>query len=129
MLTRTRSTPPDEIILSESGADIFVRVWRPQAPARAVLAICHGVNSHGGQYAWVAEQMVAEGLAVYALDLRGRGRSSGERFFVEKIDDYVADLHAMIQTLDKRVRDAERTASGGDQSPTREDEIPPHNAF
>lgn len=48
---------------------------------------------------------------------------------VEELSRQVADLHAMIQTLDKRVRDAERTASGGDQSPTREDEIPPHNAF
>ena len=38
---------------------------------------------------WVAEQFVARGLAVYALDLRGRGKSDGERFYVEKFADYV----------------------------------------
>lgn len=96
MLTRTDRTPPEEITLSDSGADILVRIWRPDTAPRAVFAICHGLNSHSGQYGWVAEQMVAHGCAVYALDLRGRGRSSGERFFVETVEDYVADLHAMI---------------------------------
>lgn len=48
---------------------------------------------------------------------------------VEELSRQVAELHKLIQTLDKRVRDAERTASGGDNAPTRDDEIPPHNAF
>jgi pimeloyl-ACP methyl ester carboxylesterase len=30
--------------------------------------------------------------AVYAVDLRGRGNSDGERFYVEKFDDYVSDV-------------------------------------
>ena len=38
-----------------------------------MVVICHGVNSHGGQYAWAAEQLVRRSLVVYALDLRGRG--------------------------------------------------------
>ena len=46
--------------------------------------------------------MVAEGFAVYALDLRGRGRSGGERFYVEQIDEYVADLHALIRLAGER---------------------------
>ena len=40
--------------------------------------------------------VVAGGLAVYAVDLRGRGKSEGERFFVENIRDYVDDVHALI---------------------------------
>jgi alpha-beta hydrolase superfamily lysophospholipase len=31
-------------------------------------------------------------LAVYAIDLRGRGKSDGERFYVETFDDYVSDV-------------------------------------
>lgn len=75
---------------------IFMRVWRPRA-ARAVVVICHGVNAHSGQYQWAAERLQAGGFAVYALDLRGRGRSEGARFYVEDIADYSADLGALIE--------------------------------
>ena len=78
------------------GLRIFTRSWRPETPPRAVVVIMHGFNSHSGQYTWTAEQFVARGLAVYALDMRGRGRSEGDRFFVEKIDHYVQDLATLI---------------------------------
>lgn len=81
---------------SAGGVEIFYRVWQPDGPPRAVVVICHGVNSHGGQYLWVAEQLVGAGYAVFALDLRGRGRSQGERFYVEDVADYVADVAGTI---------------------------------
>lgn len=77
-------------------AKIFTRSWRPQGKPRAVVAIVHGFNSHSGYFSWVAEQFVADGLAAYALDLRGRGKSSGERFYVDKFADYVSDVVALI---------------------------------
>ena len=67
-----------------------------------MVVISHGFNSHSGQYGWVAEQLVSRGLAVYALDHRGRGRSEGERFFVEKVEDYVTDLATFIQMVKAR---------------------------
>jgi acylglycerol lipase len=47
----------------------------------------------------VAEQFVAIGLAVYAVDLRGRGNSDGERFFVEKFEDYVSDVESVVKVV------------------------------
>ncbi len=82
----------EEKIDSANGIQIFVRSWRPAGTPRAVLVICHGVNSHGGQYLWAGAQFAAAGLAVFALDLRGRGRSDGERFYVENVADYVSDV-------------------------------------
>jgi acylglycerol lipase len=60
------------------------------------------VNSHGGQYGWTAAQLVDAGYAVYALDLRGRGRSEGPRFFIEHVDDYVSDLAKLITIAKSR---------------------------
>ena len=53
----------------------------PTARRARSIAICHGVKSHSGYYLWAAEQFVAQGFAVYALDLHGRGKSDGERFY------------------------------------------------
>ncbi len=61
-----------------------------------------GFNSHSGYYGWVAEQFVAGGLAVYALDLRGRGKSDGERFYVEKFADYVSDVAGFVTLAKSR---------------------------
>ena len=40
----------EETLESAGGLKIFVRSWRPDDKPRAVVVICHGVNSHGGQY-------------------------------------------------------------------------------
>jgi acylglycerol lipase len=87
----------EEAVQSSGGVKIFVRSWSPSGSPRAVVVICHGVNSHGGQYIWSGEQLSADGYAVYALDLRGRGKSEGERFYVEDINDYAADVGAVIK--------------------------------
>jgi alpha-beta hydrolase superfamily lysophospholipase len=88
--------PIEETFNGKDGLRIFVRSWRPATSPRAVVVICHGVNSHSGQYYWAAEELVAVGLAVYALDLRGRGKSDGERYYVDSVDNYVADLARAI---------------------------------
>lgn len=96
----------EEITLSVDDASIFVRSWRPsKSPPRAIVTICHGFNAHGGQYQWVAEQFVAAGFVVYAVDLRGRGRSSGPRCTVARFDDYVADIAAMVTLARRRDQD------------------------
>src|SRR5258706_15852206 len=79
------------------GLSLFVRSWHPDAKARAVVVIVPGFNSHSGYYGWVAEQLVAADLIVYALDLRGRGQSDGERFYVEKLSEYVDDVLAGVE--------------------------------
>jgi acylglycerol lipase len=92
----------EETFASRDGVRIHMRSWSPQGEPRAVVAICHGVNSHGGQYAWTAEQLTARGFAVVAVDLRGRGKSEGPRFYVEDIAEYVADLRGLIAVAKER---------------------------
>ena len=98
----TLATAREEMIDSAKGIKIFVRSWVPESTPKAVIVLCHGVNAHGGQYLWTAEQFVAVGLAVFALDLRGRGRSEGERFYVEDIADYVSDVANTIALAKSR---------------------------
>jgi alpha-beta hydrolase superfamily lysophospholipase len=101
-MTTTLATAHEETIDSAKGIKIFVRSWVPELKARATVVVCHGLKAHSGQYMWAAEQFVAAGLAVFALDLRGRGRSEGERFYVEDIADYVSDVVSTIALAKSR---------------------------
>jgi len=79
-----------------SGLTLFVRSWRPNGPSEAVVVIVPGFNSHSGYYEWVAGQLTDNGFTVYAVDLRGRGNSDGERFFVQDFADYESDVGSTI---------------------------------
>jgi acylglycerol lipase len=102
MPSATTEAVREEQFESVGGLKIHLRSWQPAGTPRAVVVICHGVNSHGGQHAWTAEQLVAAGHAVYALDLRGRGKSEGERFYVEDVSEYVADVAGAIRIAKSR---------------------------
>jgi len=80
------------------GLKIFTRSWQPEGKARGVVVIVPGFNSHSGQYLWVGEQFAAKDLAAYAIDLRGRGHSEGERFYVERMEDYTDDVATLVRT-------------------------------
>ena len=96
-MTPTAANSATEQWLDGTGGRIFTRHWEPSAKPVANLVICHGVNSHGGQYIRAGEDFAGRGFAVTALDLRGRGKSEGERFYAERIDDYVSDLSQAIE--------------------------------
>lgn len=98
----TASETEEETFTGVGGVAIFTRSWHPVSTPRGVIVISHGFNSHSGQYVRSAKQFVAAGLAVYALDHRGRGKSGGERFHVESFADYVDDLATFIRQVKTR---------------------------
>ena len=98
----TMTTAKEETFESAGGVKIFLRSWRPAGTPKAVLVMCHGVNSHGGQYLWSGAEFAKAGFAAYALDLRGRGKSEGERFYVENVSEYVADVAGTIKIAKSR---------------------------
>lgn len=88
---------------SVDGLTISMRSWQPNAgPARGLVVIVPGFNSHSGYYQWVAGELTADGLAVHAIDLRGRGKSDGERFYVQNFEDYVTDVASFVVLVKQR---------------------------
>ena len=78
------------------GLEIFWQAWLPPAEPAAVVVLAHGVSEHSGRYGWVGEQLAEHGYALYALDHRGHGRSEGQRAFVDRMDNAVADLDSLV---------------------------------
>jgi acylglycerol lipase len=78
------------------GPEIYWQSWRPDDRVRASLVIAHGAAEHGGRYAALAERLVAEGVAVYAVDHRGHGHSDGRRAVIDRRVRAISDVGRMI---------------------------------
>jgi alpha-beta hydrolase superfamily lysophospholipase len=92
----------EETFVGAGGLKIFLRSWRPEGAVRGAVVLVHGFKSHGGLYEWPASQLVQRGFAAYAVDLRGHGKSDGERLFVEKMGDYVDDVARAVAIAKSR---------------------------
>jgi alpha-beta hydrolase superfamily lysophospholipase len=90
--------------LGAGGLSLFCRVWHPAGPPRAALINLHGLGDHSGLYPALVEYLTARGIVVHALDLRGNGRSPGQRGYVSGWDDFREDLRIFVG----RVRAEER---------------------
>ena len=88
----------DEAFIDSVDGRLFVRSWTPQPDARAALAIVHDLNSHGGGYEQFALHLVERGIVVHALDLRGHGKSAGERQNVRHFSQYLDDIDALMSS-------------------------------
>jgi alpha-beta hydrolase superfamily lysophospholipase len=84
------------------GLTLFERAWLPEGEARAVVVIVHGYAEHSGRYEHVGKALTARGYAVEALDLRGHGRSEGDRATVRSFSRFLADLRRFIARVRAR---------------------------
>jgi alpha-beta hydrolase superfamily lysophospholipase len=75
--------------------EIFCQSWLPDAPARAALIIVHGFGEHSDRYDHVAQALTGHGIAVYACDHRGHGRSQGPRAVID-VADVVSDVDQLV---------------------------------
>lgn len=86
----------EEMFEGKDGVKLLARSWRPEGPARAVMVLVHGFKAHSGLFDWAAKELAKADIAVYALDLRGHGKSGGEPLFVESFDEYVGDVAKLV---------------------------------
>ena len=92
----SKTTATEGSFAGKGGLNIAYKSWPSVGTQRGVLVIVPGFNSHSGYYGWVAAKVAEAGLAVYAVDLRGRGKSDGERFYVESFSDYASDAGGLV---------------------------------
>ncbi len=92
-----------DLFKGAGGITLFEQWWRPtNRPVRGAVAIVHGLKDHSNRYNEVATRLAQQGSAVYALDLRGHGRSEGVRVDVADFDDYDKDLDVFLARVRQR---------------------------
>jgi acylglycerol lipase len=86
--------------LAADRTEIYQQSWQSvDRPIRAIIAIVHGYAEHSNRYTHVATELVAQGFAVYSFDLRGHGKSSGDRCYVDSFSDYLTDLDRFLSEI------------------------------
>ncbi|MDN7858670.1 alpha/beta hydrolase [Burkholderia cepacia] len=90
------------------GVRIFLRKWIPTAieGPRAAVQITHGVCEHGGRYDGLARYLAARNYVVFALDLRGHGRTAGVAALgqagLTAWSDMTSDIAQLSRLIDKQ---------------------------
>ena len=76
---------------SFDGTQLFYRSWKADAPN--ALFILHGIGEHSERYLELAESLSLLPLSIFIHDLRGHGRSEGERVYVESFNQFIDDIY------------------------------------
>lgn len=80
---------------TDDGIKVAFYCWLPDTEPRAVLQIAHGMAEYAERYAHFAEFLCENGIAVYANDHRGHGKTAGNP---ENLG-YFADEHGWIKVV------------------------------
>jgi acylglycerol lipase len=87
---------------TSDGLKIYSCSWFPKGKPKAILILIHGLGEHVNRYAHVAEAMVKAEYAFTGFDLRGHGRSEGQRGHTPHGDSYFKDMDAFISQIEDR---------------------------
>jgi len=82
--------------------NIYYQYWLPDTEIKSVILIIHGLAEHSGRYMNIVNRFVPLGVAIYALDHIGHGKSDGLRGYVNRFSDYTSTIKVYLDMIVKR---------------------------
>lgn len=89
-------------LTTPDGTRLFAQSWEPEDDAVGTVAIVHGLGEHSGRYAELAETLGRARYLVLAFDLRGHGRTDGQRGHVGDYNVLLDDIGLLIEGASSR---------------------------
>ncbi|WP_258103348.1 alpha/beta hydrolase [Marinoscillum sp. MHG1-6] len=93
-----------DYFLGFGGISLHVLHWFGEKPEK-ILCIVHGHGEHGGRYEALAGELVKENFAVFAMDLRGHGLSSGKKGHAPSHEALMGDIEELLKTAREKYND------------------------
>ena len=97
------STYSTSSIVTADGIGLHLHRWQAAATFSkplARIALVHGLAEHARRYDAFALRLNAAGIELMAVDLRGHGKSRGERVWIDSFDDYLVDTDTLLDAAD-----------------------------
>src|SRR5689334_7219911 len=91
---------------------IFHDSWQPGGTVRGAVVLLHGYGEHLGLYDALARRLVADGLAVHAMDAVGHGRSDGERAVIASWGEFADDARTLVHVVRAQHREVPVIVAG-----------------
>lgn len=82
-----------------AGASLRFKAWLPNGTPRATIVLAHGYAEHLGRYEAFAAKLNASGIAVYALDHWGHGKSAGRYGFVPRFSVFTDGVELLLDKV------------------------------
>src|SRR4051794_27323357 len=83
-------------VRADDGVELHVWRWSGARPWVVVIFL-HGIASHGGWFGETATDLREQGVAVYAPDRRGSGRSGGRRGHLDRYARALDDVAHVVR--------------------------------
>jgi len=87
--------------LACDGTPMHAVRWLPDVEPIMVVCIIHGLGEHSGRYEHLAQYFASFGIEVVSFDLRGHGKSEGQR-------GHTSDLQQMVLDIDRFLNQASK---------------------
>ncbi|MDL1957933.1 MAG: alpha/beta hydrolase [Deltaproteobacteria bacterium] len=87
------------------GLELFYQSWQTQENAKAAIAIIHGIGEHSDRYMNIVNHFVPRGYDIHAFDLRGNGRSPGQRGYINSWKEIRDDTSTFLNLIKQQKSD------------------------
>jgi alpha-beta hydrolase superfamily lysophospholipase len=84
------------------GANLFARVAEPATEARGIVVAIHGLGVHSAQFSFMEAAMTSSGYVVASFDMRGHGRSVGQRGDIVSFEHLFGDIDSFLCEIQNR---------------------------
>jgi alpha-beta hydrolase superfamily lysophospholipase len=82
---------------THDGLEIFAQGWQPDVlPAKAVACFVHGIGDHSSRHEHVAEAFTNAGYVFFTGDMRGHGKSQGQRGHFPSMEAIMQDMDIFL---------------------------------
>lgn len=88
--------PVKRTISLRDGVKLFTQVY--EKGSNVWLIATHGIGEHLGRHKYI-EGLCGHNVNIFQYDLRGHGRSSGEKAYIQSFEQYYKDLEDCISYL------------------------------
>lgn len=90
---------------TKDGYQLCAYRWVPTSEPKGVICLVHGLGEHSNRYAHVATALNKAGYSFVAFDLRGHGKSQGQRGHSPSLKTLHEDIATLIDEVKRETSD------------------------